>query len=61
MSGYAPELHSAAMNIKTAIGDCKIAKDREGCRSDVKLWLDMAIAQLESAYAKLGRHIEASE
>jgi len=61
MSGYAPELHSAAMNIVTAIGDCKIAIGSNRCPDDVKIWLDLAINQLESAYAKIRRHIEASE
>jgi hypothetical protein len=61
MNGYAPELHSAAMNIKTAIGDCETARLSNSCPDDVKIWLDLAVDQLESAYAKIGRHIEASE
>ena len=55
MSNIITELQSAVLNIGTAMSDCESARDAwfEGNWNDVTMWIRNAIAQLESAKAKI--------
>lgn len=56
-------IRSAVLNIGTAMSDCESARDSwiEGNWNDATMWISNAIAQLESAKAKIYAHQEAEQ
>ncbi len=56
-----PAIQSAVLNIGTAMSDCESARDAWiGEKwNDATMWISNAIAQLESARAKICAHQEA--
>jgi hypothetical protein len=61
MSNTIKPIQSAALNIGTAISDCESARNAwlGGNWNDATMWIRNAIAQLESAKAKIYAHQEA--
>jgi hypothetical protein len=60
MSNTIKPLQSAVLNIGTAMSDCESARDAwgKGNWNDATMWIRNAIAQLESAKAKIYAHQE---
>lgn len=60
MSNEIPPIQSAVLNIGTAISDCELACEAWAANawSEATLWINNAIAQLESAKAKIAKHQE---
>lgn len=56
-----PAIESAVLNIGTAMSDCESARDAwiEAKWNDATMWISNAIAQLESAKAKIYAHHDA--
>ena len=54
-----PAIQSAVLNIGTAASDCGSARNAwiDANWDDAVMWIDCAIAQLESARAKIKSHI----
>jgi len=57
-----PQIYSAYLNLRSALSDTLIAEDswEEENWNDATMWISNAIAQLESARAKIYRHQEAN-
>jgi hypothetical protein len=54
-----PAIESAVLNIGTAASDCGSARDAwiDANWNDAVMWINCAIAQLESARAKIQSHV----
>lgn len=53
-----PAIESSVLNIGTAVNDCELAKSKwiDGEWNDCLMWINNAIAQLESARSKIQAH-----
>ena len=58
-----PAIQSAVLNIGTAANDCGSARDAwiDANLDDAVMWINCAIAQLESARAKIQSHVANAE
>ncbi len=54
-----PAIESAVLNIGNATSDCRLARDawNDEDWDDAVMWINCAIAQLESARAKIQSHV----